>query len=156
MNPSFRFYDYDANTNDLIDYQHYVALIDQTDQQRPVNYRFTYSYREMYGVPDLSPRSVNQVRGSFSKNVYLWKDHLRRMVVFHPYWLEQIDTMPLGENEKLSFQSNEMPVARRRRSRPRRQQDDKFWLRLRDLYCDLETGSARKFEQCLRLFIQMT
>jgi hypothetical protein len=36
-------------------------------------------------------------------------------------------------------------------NRHQRNQDEKFWMRLRDLYCDMETASVGKYE-CLRLF----
>jgi hypothetical protein len=162
MNPSYRLYEYDTNTNMLQDYQHYVALIDQTDQRRPLNYRLSYSYREVYGTPDLSPQSISRVRQRFHKDVYLWKEHLRRMVVFHPYWLEQIDMRPFAQ-ANLSFQStayddddvnynnDTTQSSAGVENRHQRNQDEKFWMRLRDLYCDMETASVGKYE-CLRLF----
>lgn len=78
MNPSYRIYQY-SNTL-LIDFTHYISKQSHTIENHEVSFQPSYSFREAYNVPDLSPISVFNILNRLNHDETLWREYLKRVV----------------------------------------------------------------------------
>jgi len=65
-NPSFRIYMYDKNTFEILDIFQYYMNVTQANIDNYPTWNLTYQYTSVYGIPDLTPASM---QGLFSRLV---------------------------------------------------------------------------------------
>lgn len=69
LNPSFRVFKVDADTNEIIDYTQYRLDLTKYNQLGPdvnLEWDVAYTFKQEYGVPDMSPASMQTLWDKFS------------------------------------------------------------------------------------------
>jgi len=84
-NPSVRIFEYDSNSKILLDYsQFYLNLSEANVPGNSPSIRKEYSFREAYGVPDMSPLSFDDLTKRFVSNDSLFQEFYLRIPALGP------------------------------------------------------------------------
>jgi len=67
--PGYRIYEFDYTTNQITNYYQYHANMTEANLSGHINFTMTYSAKELYGLPDLSPQSWYDLALSFRTDV---------------------------------------------------------------------------------------
>ncbi|GAM25490.1 hypothetical protein SAMD00019534_086650 [Acytostelium subglobosum LB1] len=73
--PSFRLYEYDFTTNEVLNYQQYVTDIREWNANGNMTFRLAYTAKELYNLPDLSPQSWYNLAQEFKTNATLFNNY---------------------------------------------------------------------------------
>jgi sphingomyelin phosphodiesterase len=68
INPSFRVFELDPNTFTFLDFEQYRANLDETIQNNGASWDVAYRATDAYGVPDLTPQSMQSLVDRFINN----------------------------------------------------------------------------------------
>lgn len=68
INPSFRVFELDPSTFEFLDFEQYRANLDETIQNNGASWDVAYRATEAYGVPDLTPQSMQSLVDRFINN----------------------------------------------------------------------------------------
>eukprot|EP00667_Euglena_gracilis_P007799 EG_transcript_7881 len=76
-NPSFRIWNYDTNTKELLDYTAWYADLNATNATQALQWGPMYDARQLFGLRNLSNRELRGLASRLSTNDTLWQAYVR-------------------------------------------------------------------------------
>ena len=61
LNPSFRVFEVDNDTNQIVDYTQYRINLEESNKTGEAKWEVAYSFKDLYKVPDMSRDSLVQI-----------------------------------------------------------------------------------------------
>lgn len=77
-NPTFRVYEYDKETFEIINYYHYLLNLTEVNRNNQFNYTLFYDAKQAYKLTDLSTSSWHKLAQTFESNENLLNDYIFR------------------------------------------------------------------------------
>ncbi|KAF2069133.1 hypothetical protein CYY_009549 [Polysphondylium violaceum] len=77
--PGYRIFEFDYSTNQITNYYQYHANMTEANLTGHINFTLTYSAKEEYGLPDLSPQSWYDLTMSFKTDISKFDSYFKNI-----------------------------------------------------------------------------